>query len=129
MPVKYKFVEKAKPGTKGASSDIYFLAPVTVYNETIDPDSFLKKLHEQSHMTRGDILRCLYSLQKFLMEELKNGNIVQTGIIGTFSPSVKKSKRSLTKGAIEIGINYRPDLEMKKELRIADLKKVKSTTR
>ncbi|NJK96080.1 MAG: hypothetical protein HC905_15270, partial [Bacteroidales bacterium] len=63
------------------------------------------------------------------MEELKNGNSIKTGIIGTFSPSVKKSKSSLTKGAMEIGINYRPDLEMKKELRIADLKKVKNPTK
>jgi nucleoid DNA-binding protein len=125
MAVKYKFVERAKPAAKGTKSDIYLQAPVTVFTETIEPDSFLNKLHEQSHMTKADIVRCLYSLQKLLMDELKNGNSVKTGIVGTFSPLVKKSKRPLTKGAMEIGISYRPDPEMKKELRIADIKKVR----
>jgi hypothetical protein len=125
MPVKYKIVEKAKPGIKRDNQADPIPAPVIVYSDTIDPDSFLKKFHEFSHMTKADIVRCLMSLQKFLIEELKDGNIVQTGIIGTFSPSVKKCKGEFTRGAAEFSINYRLDKIMKKELKNADLKRVR----
>lgn len=124
MPIKYKFVEKAKPGTKKNTSELNFHAPITVYTETIDPDSFLLKLHEQSNITKADIIRCLYSVQQLLIEQLKNGNIVQTGIIGTFAPIIKMSKGEVKNDSVDITISYRPDKEMKNELKKAKLKKI-----
>jgi len=71
----------------------------------------------------------MYSLQEFLLQELKEGNIVQTGAIGTFFPlvSLKKEKIKDTKNTInnfEFGINYRPSLEMKKEIVGAELERI-----
>lgn len=120
MPVKYKFVDKARPGSK--LSDIK--APVTVYAETTDPEIFLEKLKEELHISKADIIRFLYALQKLLIKELTEGNIVQTGVIGSFTPSVKKSKKQAAKGQLEIVINYRPATEMRKELNSARLQKI-----
>ena len=125
MAIKYKIVEKAKPGIKKSIQADTIPAPVAVVSDTIDPETFLKKFQEYSHITRVDIVRCLMSLQEFLIEELKEGNIIQTGIVGTFSPSIKKAKDALTKDTMETGINYRPDIRMRKELKNADLKMVK----
>lgn len=122
MAIKYKIIEKPTPGVKDSNTGIK--APITVYTDTIDPVKFLQKLSEASRISEVDIIRCLYSLQKLLTVELKNGNIVQTGIIGTFAPIVKKGKGDSSKEVPEIFINYRADKEMKKEMKKADLEEV-----
>ncbi len=122
MAIKYKIAEKRKPGANPENELV--LSPVIVVSDTIDPKTFLKKLNQLSHIGEPDLVRCLYSLCKLLTNELMDGNIVQTGIFGTFLPSIKKSKKELSKGNIEISVNYRPSLEMKKEMKTADFKKL-----
>jgi len=75
----------------------------------------------------------MYSLQEFLLQELKEGNIVQTGAIGSFYPVVTIAKEK-TKGAkntinnFEFGINYRPTADMKKEIEGAELERIMASS-
>jgi len=127
MPVSYKLVPISKPAS--ANKVKVLIRPSVVINEIITPDVFLEKFSQYKRFPKANIVHFMYSLQEFLLQELKEGNIVQTGAIGTFFPLVtlKKEKNKDTKNTInnfEFGINYRPSLEMKKEIEGAELKKV-----
>jgi len=124
MAIKYKIVEIGRPGTNLEEKE--FQAIFLIANNTIDPESFMKMFSQYSRMNIADLYRCLYSLRKLLCEELQQGNIIQTGIIGTFSPSVKKSKRKASKGLLEINVNYQPTIYMKNELKSTELKTIKN---
>ena len=122
MSIQYKIIAKGRPGTNQEEKN--FEAPILIVNETIDPHEFLDKFHRYSSISEADILRCLYSLRSFLCDELKQGNIIQTGVIGTFAPAILKSKKDVSQKALEVKINYRPSAEMKRELKSAELKKI-----
>lgn len=123
MAIQYKIIAKGRPGTN--QEEKKFEAPSLVVNSTINPREFLEKFHQYSRMSEADIMRCLISLRVFLCEELKEGNIIQTGVIGTFAPSLLKSKKDASKKDLEIKVQYRPSIEMKKELKSAEFKRVK----
>jgi len=128
MAVSYKLIPSINPGSRDKKKVL--LRPSVVINEIITPDVFLERFSQYKRFSKANIVHFMYSLQEFLLQELKEGNIVQTGAIGTFFPLVT-TKKEKTKGAkntisnnFEFGINYRPSLEMKKEIVGAELERI-----
>lgn len=111
MPVIYKSIKTVKPGEKAGS--LVFEAPKVMINATIDPEMFLKKLSQHSRIDHLILYGCFVHFRDFLLKEISNGNIVQTGIFGTFSPVVKNSKKKANNGQLEITIGFRPTGMMK----------------
>jgi hypothetical protein len=129
MTVSYKLIPAGNPGAPDKGK--IYLRPSIVTSEILTPDMFLDKYSKKIKFTKADILYFMYSLQEFLVDELKEGNIVKTGVIGTFYPVVttikdknKDSKHSITN--VEPGINYRPTAEMINELKTVVLEKVRT---
>jgi hypothetical protein len=114
MTIRYKTIKTHNPISKGNNRYIY------VRNETILPNNFINRFSKHSHINPGDIVRFTHALRAYLLEELNNGNIVQTGTIGSFSPKVR-TKDELP----EMDIQYRPDKELLREIKGMKVKEVK----
>jgi hypothetical protein len=130
MTVSYKLIPAGNLGAPHKGR--IYMRPSVVTNETLTPDMFIDKYSKKIKFTKADILYFMYSLQEFLVNELKEGNIVQTGVLGTFYPAVsqiikgKSEHADYSKDNLEAKITYRPDAEMIKELRKAELEKVRT---
>lgn len=129
MPISYKLLPVNKPGTKGELKTL--VRPSVVIRDTLTPDMFIDKFSQNIKFSKADLIYFMYSLQEFLVNELKEGNIVQTGAIGTFYPvitTIKGENTNTQHGTthVEPGINYRPTTEMIKELRKAKLEMVRT---
>jgi hypothetical protein len=130
MTIPYKLIPVSRPGATDKQK--IFVRPSVVIQATVTPDMFLDKYSQKIKFSKADILYFMYSLQEFLVNELKEGNIVQTGAIGTFYPLVSQTVKGRGKHAdysnsnLKAGLNYRPDAEMMKKLKTADVKKART---
>ena len=126
MAIPYKIIHRTTPGARGGERALY---PQVVVNKKVTPDEFYALMAEHTRWSKADIIYFLLNMKKVLMEELTEGNIVQTEFMGSFYPSIRykarKGENRVDKENIVAGMNYRPSLAMKKALKNADLEKVK----
>ena len=118
-----------KPIEKGLPDGLLnYERPLTLSNNIITPREFEKSFSKTTRFSEADVVYLMHSLKAYLMEELKNGNIVQTGVLGTFSPIVNKPKQNSKTGSQNYipvpKIMYRPSKEMREEMKAAELRKV-----
>jgi nucleoid DNA-binding protein len=103
--------------------------PIVVINSTIVPAEFIKRFTKTTKFSEADTTYFVYALKEFLINELKDGNIIQTGVLGTFYPEVKLQKKTsgnkATRKIAEPGIRYQPSKEIKQEMRLAEVKRGK----
>lgn len=81
--MKYKVVEKRKPGTE----DFKFYGQV-VLNEPIGLRAITDSIQERCTVTRPDILAVLDALEDAIIKNIAKGHAVRLGTLGSFRPSI-----------------------------------------
>lgn len=81
--MKYKVVERKKPGTQ----DFKFYAQV-VLGEPIGLRAIIKEIEEKCTLTQPDIVAVLYALESAVAKKLRNGQAVRFGTLGSFRPTI-----------------------------------------
>jgi len=126
MAVFYKLIEKGEPGVSGGGKR--YLSASVVVNQTITPRQFEELVMKKTGLTKPNLVRSLYILKQLICEQLQEGNIVQTGVLGTFYPAIKRNGKLVpnktNSNNLEPYINYRRSKEMKEEMAKADVKRV-----
>lgn len=126
MAIKYKIINKGQPGVKGGGKRC--LSATVVYNKTISQEEFEEIMTKRIRFSRADVIAFLKTMEQVLIDGIKEGNIVKTSFLGTFYPSVRKKGEIAgnikDKEHIKCDINFRPALELKKEIRKAEVKRV-----
>lgn len=119
MAIFYKSIIRGIPGESKTTEGVK-----VAINDTITPSEFLDQFSEYSRIPSPVIVKMLLSMKAFLIDELKRGNIIQTGPLGSFYPSVKKDESDMSNG-LTGSLYWRPDKSMKEEISQAVLKKRK----
>ncbi|MGB5242166.1 MAG: HU family DNA-binding protein [Lutimonas sp.] len=117
--LKVKFLKRRDPRDI-ASPEKYYLT--TVSKGSINLKELAERIAYQSTLTPGDCYNVLSSLEKNIIVELKMGNIVRLGELGTFRVSIssegKDTSEELTVGAIKKArILFRPAQGLRDMLR------------
>lgn len=81
--MKYKVVEKKKPGTQ----DFKFYGTV-VLGEPVGIRAIVKEIEEKCTLTQPDILAVLSALESAIAAKLRNGQAVRFGTLGSFRPTI-----------------------------------------
>ena len=118
MAIHYKLVNRDHLKSASNKTREY---PHAIKNNTISPDDFLEQFAATSKFSEADAIYLILCLKQYIVEQIKNGNIVQTRHLGTFYPVVKAGK---DKNLVP-SIRYRPSKEMKKEILRAETKRIK----
>lgn len=81
--MKYKVVEKKKPGTQ----DFKYYGTV-VLGEPVGIRAIVKEIEEKCTLTQPDILAVLSALESAIAAKLRNGQAVRFGTLGSFRPTI-----------------------------------------
>lgn len=81
--MKYKVVERKKPGTQ----DFKFYGTV-VLGEPVGLRAIIKEIEEKCTLTQSDIVAVLYALESAVAKKLRNGQSVRFGTLGSFRPTI-----------------------------------------
>lgn len=81
--MKYKIVERKKPGTQ----DFKFYGTV-VLGEPVGIRAIVKEIEEKCTLTQPDILAVLSALESAIAAKLRNGQSVRFGTLGSFRPTI-----------------------------------------
>lgn len=81
--MKYKVVERRKPGTE----DYKFYGSV-VLNEPVGLRAITDSIQERCTVTRPDILAVLDALEDAVLKNLQKGSSVRLGTLGSFRPTM-----------------------------------------
>lgn len=88
--MKYKVVEKKKPGT----GDFKFYGQV-VLNEPVGLRAITDSIQERCTVTRPDILAVLDALEDAIIKNIAKGHSVRLGTLGSFRPSISSEGSAL----------------------------------
>ena len=81
--MKYKIVERKKPGTQ----DFKYYGTV-VLGEPVGLRAIVKEIEEKCTLTQADIVAVLYALESAVSKHLLNGQSVRFGTLGSFRPTI-----------------------------------------
>ena len=81
--MKYKIVERKKPGTE----DFKYYGTV-VLGEPVGLRAIVKEIEEKCTLTQPDILAVLSALESAIAAKLRNGQSVRFGTLGSFRPTI-----------------------------------------
>lgn len=84
--MKYKIVEKKKPGTQ----DFKYYG-VVVLGEPVGIRAIVKEIEEKCTLTQPDILAVLSALESAIAAKLRNGQAVRFGTLGSFRPTISSN--------------------------------------
>ena len=128
MAISYKTVKLSEPGKPGGGKSFY--SPAIVNNRIISASEFEEMMTNKTRFSRADVVYFLKAMEELLIEQFKNGNIIHTTFIGTFSLSLKQIKALPGKNNYDksIGprINFRASVGIKNEMKNAELVQYKS---
>lgn len=81
--MKYKIVERKKPGTQ----DFKYYGTV-VLGEPVGLRKIIAEIEEKCTLTQADIVAVLYALESAVAKKLRNGQAVRFGTLGSFRPTI-----------------------------------------
>ena len=81
--MKYKIIERKKPGTQ----DFKYYGTV-VLGEPVGLRAIVKEIEEKCTLTQPDILAVLSALESAIAAKLRNGQSVRFGTLGSFRPTI-----------------------------------------
>lgn len=81
--MKYKIVERKKPGTQ----DFKYYGTI-VLGEPVGLRVIVKEIEEKCTLTQPDILAVLSALESAIAAKLRNGQSVRFGTLGSFRPTI-----------------------------------------
>lgn len=114
--MKYKVVERKKPGTQ----DFKYYGTV-VLGEPVGLRAIVKEIEEKCTLTQPDILAVLSALESAIAAKLRNGQAVRFGTLGSFRPTIT-SNGSATANTWAINLIKRvravftPSAQLKRDL-------------
>ncbi|MDO5616463.1 MAG: HU family DNA-binding protein [Cruoricaptor ignavus] len=116
--MKYKLVQKGKPGDKEAPKKFY-ASPIKTGNVT--SKTIAKDIAGRSSLTSGDVSNVLQNLVEILPQKLIDGNSIQLGDFGSFrisfsSEGVDTADKFTTDKIRGIKVIFTPSIEFKKAL-------------
>lgn len=88
MTTKIKVVERRNPSNLDLPAKFYAKA---VTHDVIGIDEMCEMISDQCTVSESDILAVLNSLDKNIMRQIKKGNLVQLGRVGSFQLSLNSA--------------------------------------
>jgi predicted histone-like DNA-binding protein len=98
-----------------------------IHDARVDLDSLATSVAERCSLKRADVHGVLVALMDIIPNELLDGNIVSLGQLGSFYVSIKsegaETEEEVTPALVKGSkIQYRPTKELKKKLRMIDVR-------
>jgi predicted histone-like DNA-binding protein len=126
MRVKLKVVERRNPSNLDLPAKFYAKA---ITHDVIGIDEMCEMISDQCTVSEYDILAVLNSLDKNISKQIKKGNLVQLGRIGSFQLSLRSAgsdsaEEVTSENVLRNRIIFRPSPRMKKELKTLSFRKV-----
>lgn len=126
MTTKIKVVERRNPSNLDLPAKFYAKA---VTHDVIGIDEMCEMISDQCTVSESDILAVLNSLDKNIMRQIKKGNLVQLGRVGSFQLSLNSAgsdsaEEVTAENVLRKRILFRPSTRMKKELKTLSFRKV-----
>jgi predicted histone-like DNA-binding protein len=126
MRVKLKVVERRNPSNLDLPAKFYAKA---ITHDVIGIDEMCEMISDQCTVSESDILAVLNSLDKNISKQIKKGNLVQLGRIGSFQLSLRSAgsdsaEEVTAENVLRNRIIFRPSPRMKKELKTLSFRKV-----
>jgi predicted histone-like DNA-binding protein len=90
--IKYRVLERRNPSDLDLPAKFYAKA---ITHEVIGIDELCETIAEQSTVSETDVLAVLNSLEKNILKQIKKGNLIQLGRLGSFQLSLKSSGSDL----------------------------------
>lgn len=114
--MKYKVVEKKKPGTQ----DFKFYGTV-VLGEPVGIRAIVKEIEEKCTLTQPDILAVLSALESAIAAKLRNGQAVRFGTLGSFRPTItsegtEEAERWAVNMIKRVRAVFTPSAQLKRDL-------------
>jgi predicted histone-like DNA-binding protein len=128
MAVSYKIVKQCQPGIKGGGKWKYYARACN--RRRISLDTLCREIVLQSSLSRGDVISVITMFTDMVPDKLKEGYTVDLGSLGILSLSIKSegqdTPEDVTSRSISgVQINFRPGVEMKKEIKNVKFVKAK----
>lgn len=116
--MKYKVVERKKPGTQ----DFKYYGTV-VLGEPVGLRKIIEEIEEKCTLTQSDIVAVLYALESAVAKKLRNGQAVRFGTLGSFRPTI--TSKGATSAATwapnmvkKVRAVFTPSSQLKKDLSV-----------
>lgn len=124
--ITYKVIAKTEPGVKGGDQIKYCAAPTT--RTLIEFEDVSREISKASSFSRGDIHGVLSSFVELIADHIQLGASVRLGDLGIFSVSMsselKDTPEEVDQSSIrELRLNFRPSVELKRELSTVEFRK------
>ncbi len=92
-----------------------------VYKRHLDMDEIARRISNKCSLTTADVIACLNALNEEVLFQLKDGNKVDLGWLGSFKLGLETKahptpENCSTKDIQRVKVNYLPNKKMKKEL-------------
>lgn len=126
MAIRFKAVQRVNPSDQNAARKFYARATTKEVKGLLDLADIMS---DGGTIRRSDIYAVLISLVSAITREIKSGNRVNMGELGTFYPSINSegyetAEEVSANGIKKVNLRYRPAKEMKKVLRTLDFQKI-----
>jgi len=126
MSVKFKVLERRNPSDMDLPAKYYAKA---VTHEVIGIDELCELIAEQSTVSETDVLAVLNSLEKNVIRQIKKGNLIQLGRLGSFQLSLnsagsEQEEQVTAANVLRKRIIFRPSQRFKEVLTTLKFKKV-----
>jgi predicted histone-like DNA-binding protein len=126
MSVKFKVLERRNPSDMDLPAKYYAKA---VTHEVIGIDELCELIAEQSTVSETDVLAVLNSLEKNVIRQIKKGNLIQLGRLGSFQLSLnsagsEQEEQVTAANVLRKRIIFRPSQRFKDVLATLKFKKV-----
>ena len=124
--MKYKVVERKKPGTQ----DFKYYGTV-ILGEPVGLRKIIEEIEEKCTLTQADIVAVLYALESAVSKHLLAGHSVRFGTLGSFRPTIT-SEGAANAGAWDptmikhVRCVFTPSGQMKQNLSLKNCKFTKA---
>ena len=127
--VKYKALEKGRPGVVGGGDKLYYAS--IVRNEKVPLRVMVEECSELNTLNTADVLATLESFLQICSRHLLKGSAIDLGQLGTFSPTIhsqgEERAEDVSSSSIKkFAVNFRPSVLLTDRLASAKFKKVSS---
>lgn len=117
MAIRWNRIQRKNPRT-----DVKTWYPQISLNSTVTATEVVQGIQDKCTLTKVDIKACLLALEEVIIEQLKLGNSVRFGDLGSFRPTIKsrvwddEEQKWTTGGCVSAEDTYQTDGKTLKSL-------------
>ncbi|MEC5395551.1 HU family DNA-binding protein [Bergeyella sp. RCAD1439] len=128
MQVKFKVIERGRPGVSGGGNKKWYASAAT--DGEIGIDELVKQIEKFSALSEADIKGVIIALENVIQNALSDSKIVRLEKLGTLYPTLSSggaaTEKDFTQSLIKsVGVNYRPGKRILDRMKEAGFEKVK----